>query len=211
MTIALLGLSIRTEILGVTSFVRAAFLKATKYRRLLHLFHSPALNLGKLTELWIGLVLQLFSPVTYQDYLLLVADGLKVPKEGKKMPAVKSLHQSSDDNSKPPFIMGHSFQALGLLAKGALGELFSVPLVSRIHEGLVWSNRDKRTLLDKLVALFLPVAKLLIRKVVLTADAYYAAGKVIKPLLEDGHHLVWTVPSSPTRFRPFFTRPDVPA
>jgi hypothetical protein len=28
-----------------------------------------------------------------------------------------------------------------------------VPLAVRIHEGLVWSNRDKRTLLDKMLGL----------------------------------------------------------
>jgi hypothetical protein len=52
-------------------------------------------------------------PVTsesQQGYRIFIADGLKVPKEGKKMPAVKALHQESQDNSKPAFIMGHSFQ-----------------------------------------------------------------------------------------------------
>jgi hypothetical protein len=28
-----------------------------------------------------------------------------------------------------------------------------VPLAIRIHEGVVWSNRDRRTLLDKMLAL----------------------------------------------------------
>jgi hypothetical protein len=28
-----------------------------------------------------------------------------------------------------------------------------VPLAMRIHEGLVWSNRDRRTLLDKMLSL----------------------------------------------------------
>ena len=89
--------------------------------------------------------------------------------------------------------MGHSFQTLGLLVRGAVGQFFCVPLVSRIHEGLVWSNRDKRTLLDKLVGLFLQVATVLPQKSILIADAYYASKKVINPLLQQGHHLVTRV------------------
>jgi hypothetical protein len=65
------------------------------------------------------------------------------------MPAVKKLHQSSENNSKATYIFGHSFQALGLLVCGPLGHLLSVPLTSHIHEGVVFSNRDRRTLLDK--------------------------------------------------------------
>ena len=135
----------------------------------------------------------MFCPVIFGDYILLIADGLKVPKEGKKMPAVKKLHQESQNNSKATFIMGHSFQALGLLVRGAVGQFFCVPLVSRIHEGLVWSNRDKRTLLDKLVGLFLQIGEFLPQKAILVADAYYASKKVIKPLLQEGHHLVTRV------------------
>ena len=202
MCLVLVGFSIRTELLGVTSFVRSCFLRPEKYRRLLHLFHTSALNLDKLTELWIMLALKLFRPLICHDHIVLVADGLKVAKEGKKMPAVKALHQESQDNSKPTFIMGHSFQAVGMLAKGLLGGLFCVPLASRIHEGLVWSNRDKRTLLDKLVALFLPVAKLVVLKAILLADAYYASRKIIRPLLKEGHHLVTRVRSNAVAFRP---------
>lgn len=202
MCLVLVGFCIRTELLGVTSFVRSCFLRPEKYRRLLHLFHSRSLKLDRLTELWTRLVLKLFSPVVYEDHLVFIADGIKVPKEGKKMPAVKALHQESQDNSKPPFIMGHSFQVVGMLVKGLAGGLFCVPLVSRIHEGLVWSNRDQRTLLDKLVALFLPVAKLVVRKAILVADAYYASQKVVRPLLTAGHHLVTRVRSNSVAFRP---------
>ena len=200
MCIALVGFSIRTDLLGVTSFVRSCFLKPEKYRRLLHVFHSPGLNLQKLTDLWIKLALKLFSPVISHGYMVFLADGLKVAKEGKKMPAVKTLHQESENNSKPTFIMGHSFQAVGMLAKGLLGGLLCVPLVSRIHEGLVWSNRDKRTLLDKLVGLFLPITKLLNCPAILLADAYYASRKVILPLLKEGHHLVTRVRSTTVAF-----------
>ena len=98
-------------------------------------------------------MLRLFpDPLRVNGRLVLVGDGIKVPKRGKKMPAVKLLHQQSDSNTKPEYIMGHSLQAVGLLVHAA-NSVFSVPLAVRIHEGLVWSNRDKRTLLDKMLGL----------------------------------------------------------
>jgi hypothetical protein len=75
-------------------------------------------------------------------------------------------------------------------------------LVSRIHEGLVFSNRDQRSLLDKLIELLLPVARWLGSPVVLVADAYYASRKIALPLLERGHQLVTRVRSNASACRP---------
>ena len=202
MALVLLGLSIRPDLAGVTSFVRAGWLLPGAYRRLLHLFHTPALRLPELTSLWSRLACRLFTPLRFGGRPVLAADGLKAPKEGRKMPAVKHLHQESADNSKPAFISGHSFQALGLLVQGPLGQVFCVPLVSRIHEGVVFSNRCRRSLLDKLVAMFLPVAELLEEPVLLVVDAYYASRKVILPLLAKGHHLVTRVRSNTVAWQP---------
>lgn len=47
----------------------------------------------------------------------------------------------------------------------------------------MFSNRDASTLLDKLVTLLMRVAGSIDRQVLLVADAYYASGKVITPLL----------------------------
>ncbi len=190
MVLVLAALSTRLDVAGVTSFVRTLRLDPACYRRLLHLFHSTAVDLSRLTDLWARLVLSVFRPLRAGPYLVCLADGVKAPKEGRKMPAVRSLHQSGDSNSKPPFIMGHSFQAVSVLVSGPSGYVGAVPLAARIHEGLVWSNRDSRSLLDRLVELFLSVARLWERKVILVADAYYASGKVIRPLLAGGHHLV---------------------
>ena len=46
-----------------------------------------------------------------------------------------------------------------------------MPVTSRIHEGLVFSNRDTCTLLDKLVALLMRIAGSIERQVLLIADA----------------------------------------
>jgi len=100
--------------------------------------------------------MRVFGSYTVNGRFVLVADGVKAPREGRKMPAVKSLHQESESNSKPTFIMGHYFETVGLLFK--LGTaVWSFPLACRIHQGVVTSNRDKRTLHDKLASLLAEV------------------------------------------------------
>jgi hypothetical protein len=203
MAFVLAALAVRSDLLGVTSFVRASFLKPECYDLLLRFFHSSALNLSKLLELWVKAAMSLFFPVIEDGYVLFVADGLKVPKEGKKMPAVKSLHQESGNNSKPEFIMGHSFQAVSLLVKSSLGQVFAVPLVSRICEGIVFNRSKKRlSLLDKLVLIFLEVMQHANTNAILVADAYYAAKTVIAPLLAAGHHLITRARINIVAYRP---------
>jgi hypothetical protein len=150
----------------------------------------------------VKLCLTLFKPVCAGSRLVCLADGIRAPKEGKLMPAVKMLHQQSASNSKPEYIMGHSFQAISLLVQGASGHVAAVPLTSRIHEGLVFSNRDSRTLLDKLAILMFSIVNILGRKVLLVADAYYASGKLIDQLLSNGHQLVTRAKSNAVAYLP---------
>ena len=202
MVLVLLGLSLRLDLAGVTSFVRVLGLAPATYRRLLHLFHSSALKLDRLTALWTRWCREAFPACTVGSARVCIADGLKAPKEGRKMPAVKKLHQESANNSKPPFIFGHSFQCVSLLTRTATGHAAAVPLAARICEGLVWSNRDQRTQLDRLVLLFLSLAAALEAAVVLVADAYYASRKVILPLLAAGHHLVTRARKNAVAYEP---------
>ncbi len=199
LSVCLAGMCIRPDIFGVTSIVRAFGLKEAFYDRLLDFFHSSALNLGELTRRWVNSVMTIFPGIlTKNGRLLIVGDGLKIPKSGKKMPGVKLLHQESDSNTKPEYIMGHSCQAVALLV-GALQSVFAVPLASRIHEGLVFSNRDETTLLDKMLAL---IDSLGLPSFYFIADAYYCARKVMTPLLKKGNHLVSLVRMNAVAYMP---------
>jgi hypothetical protein len=64
----------------------------------------------------------------------------------------------------------------------------------RIHEGVVWSNRDRRTLLDKMLALRGIVA--IAEPCYFVADAYYAARKIVTGLLKENNHLLTRVKST---------------
>jgi len=186
----LCGLCIREENLGVTSVIRAFGLQKSFYRAMLRMFHSEGLCLETLTLLWIRMVFELFKPLLVCGRVLLVIDGIKVGKEGRKMPAVKKLHQGSNDNTKPNYIWGHSFQAIALLVKSKVGSIFAIPIISRIHEGLVFSNRDKRTLIDKMIEMFLAVMAAVDAPALLVADAYYSNRKVIKALVPKNIHVI---------------------
>lgn len=200
MGVVLVGFCVRGDLWGVTSLVRALGLGAVCYDRLLDFFHSPALNVDVLTRLWTALVVNLHPGlVRCNGRLVLVGDGLKVPKAGKKMPAVKRLHQSSQSNTKPQFILGHSCQAVGILAQG-LRSVVAIPLAARIHEGLVFSNRDQRTLLDKMVQLLAALA--IEAPFYFAADAYYASKKTALPLIRLGHHLVTRVRHNAVAYGP---------
>ena len=200
MIVCLIGMTIRVDFFGVTSIVRALGLKAYCYDRILDFLHSSSLNIERLTQLWIKLVLKIFpKPLRVNNRYVLVGDGLKVAKEGRKMPAVKSLHQESQNNSKAEYIMGHSCQAIALLV-GALESFFAVPLVCRIHEGVKFSNSDHRTLIDKILFMFTTLDLNDLCYFVL--DAYYANRKMVKGIFQDGHHLITRLKSNAVAFYP---------
>lgn len=199
LSVCLAGMCIRPDLFGVTSIVRAFGLKEYCYDRILDFFHSTSLNIHRLSRSWIATVLHVFPGILkVNGRLLIVGDGIKVPKTGKKMPGVKLLHQESESNTKPQYIMGHSCQAVAVLV-GALQSVFAVPLASRIHEGIVFSNRDKATLLDKMILL---VDSLGLPEFYFIADAYYSARKIMASLLARGNHLTSQVRMNAVAYLP---------
>jgi hypothetical protein len=200
MAVCLAGMTTRKDLMGVTSLVRALGLRPDCYDRLLDFFHSPALKLDKLTRLWRDLAFRAHPGILrVNGRPVLVGDGIKVPKAGRKMPAVKKLHQPSEANTKPKYIFGHSCQAVAVLTR-ALASIVALPLACRIHEGVVFSNRDRRTLLDKMILLIDSLT--MDEPFYFVADAYYATGKIVRGLLAKGNHLVTRVKSNSVAWYP---------
>jgi hypothetical protein len=191
LAVALVAMCSLPDGMGVSSLVRSAYLQERCYSRLLHLFNGRGIRLPVLTKLWLQVVLKIFSPVYIGRYVAFIADGTNVAKEGKKMPAVKSLHNASDNNSKSEYIMGHSFEAISMLAHAGDTRCIAVPITSRINDGITVSNRERRTILDKLVVLFnRVVADVVHQPKLLIADAYYASGKVALGIGKTGTKLI---------------------
>ncbi len=193
-SVCVVGLSVRADRLGVTSIVRALGLDGSYYDNLLDSLHSTGVKLDTLSATWTKVVLRVFPGlVRVNGRLVLVGDGIKVGKQGRKMPGVKLLHQESESNTKAEYIMGHSFQAVSILVQAAQS-IFAVPLAARIHEGVVETNRDKRTLMDKMVALLAIVN--IEEPYYLVAYRYYQCRKIVRGLLAQGNHLVVRVKSN---------------
>jgi len=206
MAACLAGMMTRKDLMGVTSIVRTLGLAPACYDRLLDFFHSPALDLSKLTRLWCDLVLRVHPGILrVNGRPVLIGDGIKVAKAGRKMPGVKKLHQQSESNTKPPYIFGHSCQAVAILTR-ALSSVFAIPLACRIHEGVVFSNRDKRTLLDKMILLIDALG--IPEPCYFVADAYYASGKIVRGLLAQGNHLVTRVKRNSVAYYPAAAPPS---
>ena len=66
---------------------------------------------------------------------ILIGDGVKQSKEGRRIPGVKKLFQESENSAKPEYIHGHMFGGLGILA-GGIRNWACVPLSIRLHDDL---------------------------------------------------------------------------
>ena len=201
--VAIMGFCMREDSMGgVSSFVRTLSLNPKFYQRLLNFFQTNSIDLEHLTQIWVSVVFKIFKAplVTFNGHPILVIDGINVPKEGKKMPGIQSLHQSSESNSKPKFIMGHSFQSVGLLAGSPLSTIFCIPLFARIHLGTKTTNRDKTTLYDKAISMleFIPKTTTFY----LVADAYYSTRKMLLGATQRGSHIISRVKSNAVAYFP---------
>lgn len=195
--VAVIGFCTRSDMAGVSSFVRCLGLAQQCYAPMVGFFGSKAIRLDQLTLLWGALVVRTFPLLRKNGRILLVADGIKVAKEGRSMPGVKLLHQESQSNSKAAYIMGHSIQAVSALV-GTESRALAVPLTARIHEGIVLSNRSTSTLLDNLTGLLNTIC--LVIPYYLIADAYYASGPFALQCLKTNNHLITRVRNNAVAF-----------
>ena len=100
LVLVLMGLCWRADNAGVTSFVRVVNFRGEAYHRFLPSSTARASIWMRLLR-WARLCLTLFRPFQVAARIAVPADGIKASKEGKRMPAVKLLHQQSASNSKP--------------------------------------------------------------------------------------------------------------
>jgi len=200
---ALAGMSARADLFGVTSIIRALGLQEHCYDRLLDFFHSKSIDPDTLTRCWVRLIFQRMSGIyRIRGRAVLLGDGIKAPKRGRKMPAVKLLHQASESNTKPSFIMGHSIQAVSVLVSAA-STFFAVPLSARIHEGLLFTPRDQRPLSQKFLSLIDSLN--LDQPVYLVADSYFACQRIATGLLTQGSDLISRLRKNAVAFHPVAT------
>ena len=185
--LVLAGFVVRSDRAGVTSFVRSLGLKGSFYHCFLRFFRSKAVNLARITTIWVkNIVFQAPDLVRVNGRNILLLDGVLAVKSGRRMPGVKTLHQSSASPNTPTFPLGHQFQALVVLI-GSLAHAVAIPLAARIHQGIELTPLGKKTLLDRALEL---IQSLNLPPSYLVADAYYSSGRLLQGLLHHGHHMI---------------------
>ena len=170
--VAFAGFVTRNDNYGVSSIVRALWLSPVYYPALLHFFHSSAWTTQTLMEkwrLWLGKqeVVHMLN-----DRVILVGDHTKVVKDGRKMPAIETLHQDSETGSKPSYFQGHHWACISLLIKAG-NKFFGAPIWAEIHRE---SLGEKRT--TRIVNQAGSIVQSLEQKAYLVLDAFFAAGPV---------------------------------
>ena len=196
------GLMVCTEHMGVTSIIRALGINPIFYPSMLHFFRASSWTLESVQRVWVGIVAASVQGYKVNDMLVLVGDGIKVSKEGRKMPGVKKLHQESGNSAKPEYIHGHMFGAIGMLINN--GEKFFCNLLSmRIHNGNEvvgkWAG-DKyaeESHVVRIVREAFGVALQIGKKCILVLDSYYLSEPALSLLaelvLESGNALLTIV------------------
>ena len=130
-----IGFMLRSDKLGVTSVLRDLALSPACYPSLIHFFRASSWALDSIRLRWFCVVKNDFPLYNEGNFHVLVGDGVKQSKEGRRMPGVKKLFQESENSAKPEYIHGHMFGGLGILA-GTPGCWACVPLSIRLHDGL---------------------------------------------------------------------------
>jgi hypothetical protein len=129
----IIGMVVRFDNLGVTSIIRALGLKPT-YELLDRYFRSDAWKLTELERKWWHVVADYAPLMKHNGVAVLVGDGIKVSKEGRRMPGVKRLHQESENSSKAANITGQMYGGIGVLA-AAGSKTFCIPLACEMQDG----------------------------------------------------------------------------
>ncbi len=148
-SILTLGMLVRPRMAGVSAVVASVGLGPDQYRNALHFFRSKAVEPLRIARVWLDFLRDEHphSP-TLEDKPVFIADGIKVPKEGRRMPGVKRHHQESSNVKKPEYIVGHYFNVLAVLV-GSLDQVRAACLRAEIHDGVVEPDEPDATILTR--------------------------------------------------------------
>lgn len=183
---------LRSDHLGVTSIVRDLSLPSCSYETLIHFFHSTAWSLDEIRSTWCRVVRRMAPLYTLEDgRIVFIGDGVKQPKEARKMPGVKKLHQESENSSKPEYIFGHLLGAIGVLVGTPL-KWFCLPLSIILHDGVKtifgWNHPEERqesSVVQMIIQAFAAVKSFGSSAAILLLDRYYLSIPALKRWKEE--------------------------
>lgn len=191
--IIVVGLIVRFDHYGTTSFIRWLFIDPQYYGLILHFFRTSSWTVGELMDSWTKAVVNRFPIIEINGRSLIIGDTIKVGKEARKMPAVTTLRQESEDNAKPELIRGHHFAFIGMLV-GSVARAFCVPLQAQLTEGVESLRAQSETIVSRMADLAVLKATQMGRLCYLSLDAYFSVGPAFlilkRAVNEKGEQLV---------------------
>lgn len=131
-----LGFLGAADIIGISSFCRFWGVGENLYYSFLNFFHSSAWSLDALILCWTSFIISQQEMIKTQGRVILLGDHTSVPKDGRRMPGVVTLKQSSETQTKPSYFRGHFWGAISMLV-GTLAAPFSLPLSLKLHQGQI--------------------------------------------------------------------------
>ena len=91
--VMIMGLMIRTNHKGVTSAIGALRIKPELYHTALHFYRSEGYDVDELYGKWIQIATEKSNLVVIDGRILILADHIKISKEGRRMPDIQIHHQ----------------------------------------------------------------------------------------------------------------------
>jgi hypothetical protein len=197
--IIVIGMLLRRDFRGVSSIVSTLRLKPQCYDNLIHFFRSKAFDLSGLMKKWVEIVAQTAPLLKVADRLVIIGDNIKIVKEAQKMPAVKKLHQDSENSGKSEYIYGHNHGLVGIVAQSGQ-QLTCIPLMVEIQDGMKQINQmmskdkalpesKKESIITKMVRLAAKSVACLEQKTFLILDAYFASNVAFEEAAKVKDHL----------------------
>ena len=132
--IIITGLMLRSDSLGITSIIRDLVPSPSLYNCMEHFFHADSWDWDDIFTAWTKTVSRYAPLKRISGRTVLIGDGVKRASDGRYMPCTKKMVQESQSASKPAFIHGHFFGAVGVLA-GKASKSFCIPLSIQIQDG----------------------------------------------------------------------------
>lgn len=191
------------DIGGMTSIARNLLMTEHGYCGLSRFFSAHGGRAMDLQKIWMSVAMgKLFSdPIKVAGRLLVIIDGTKVAKRGRKMPGVIGLKNTSKDT----WMRGHHFEQLCMVACG-VANFFPVPLASTILTGF----DDGKTLTERCSEFISRYPQLYGCLVV--GDAWYSKSKLIIELARNHHiAMITRLANNVVAYTPYVANPfDLP-
>jgi len=157
--VVIFGFLLRFDHHGVSSFVRWLHLPASAYPCILHFFQANSWSLGEVMMAWMTFCQDKLPLVSHNERLLVIGDGIKIPKESRCQPGIKQLHSPSQNQAKPQQFAGHHFGCVACVTEQH-GQHRAVLQAAQIHEGVDYLRQpqERESVVSRMMSMMLVIA-----------------------------------------------------